>query len=225
MNGDGLIVRVRRLLRDEQSPSSQGEFWDDKQIVLALNASQDLFANYCLNNKSINYLQGLSTQTYFGPSGAVPSDYLHYISATVGDVDSNLELSRIYTGGECIPYLYNKKITATFILGNQLLYYHKGQQTSGNLHYYKYPSYIGATSLGDQSRTDFAVIDFPPFIYYDVITNQAVQLLGMKEIQTQRDFKKRKRLKLQEMLQPSNHDNYLINREHPNIEPVTAKQG
>ena len=57
--------------------------------------------------------------------------------------------------------------------------------------YYCYPSYIGLTSLGDAStRPDFATIDFTPD-FYDIILRHAAVLLGMKETQTQRDFKKR----------------------------------
>ena len=37
MNGDALVARVRQVLKDVETDTEKGQFWDIREIVLALN--------------------------------------------------------------------------------------------------------------------------------------------------------------------------------------------
>ena len=78
------------------------------------------------------------------------------------------------------------------------------------LTYYKYPSKIdNAAGLG----TDLNDIDFEEWVYNDLITIHAAVLLGMKEVQTQREFKMEKRMGQDISVQPDVWVTYPKNRD------------
>ena len=227
MNGDALIVRVRRVLKDVATNVSQGEFWADREIILALNAAQDSFCDFALNNNLHYMLAGLATNSQFMTSQrnyTFDPEYMHYISARVGTYN-NEKPARIYLGGEGFYYEHTHH-KACSIIGNDI-YFIDGNQTvprdgEGFLFYYKRPSYIGATSLGHNPnqpiagitpRTDFATIDFEDFIYNDIIANHAAVIAGLKETTNQRDFKKQKRRLTDLVANPEIYANYVRDNE------------
>ncbi|KKN79176.1 hypothetical protein LCGC14_0341930 [marine sediment metagenome] len=193
MNGDPLIVRVRRILKDVESVVSLGEFWSDEEIILVLNASQSILLNFAIRNNRLSLIETLLTSTILGSPLVLPDDYLHYSSAQVGIADDDLQMAGVYIGGDAYSYLY-VKLDGCFILNDELYFARNRNINSlGILYYYKQPSYIGATSLGNDVSPQFLRYDFHDYIYNDIIVMGAVYLLGMKETQTQRDFKKYKR--------------------------------
>ena len=200
MNATGPIQRVRNILRDNQNIVRKGEFWDtEREIVPVLNACQDIFLNYCLRNNMPYMLKGLITTTAFGVSGALPADYLHYISGMVGLIETTLKTARIYLGGEGDYYRYVAH-KAVIIIGSNL-YFTDGSLPApkGILTYYRRPSRITT----DTASPDYLLQEFEDNIYYDIIVNQAAVILALKETQTQREFKKARRVLQNIVLYPA----------------------
>jgi len=194
MNGDVLANRVRLILRDTQSPADQGLFWSDMEIALALNNAQAIFVNASLRLGLSYLLAGLNVTTGFvtpPDTGWIPlpDNYLHYVSAMVG-TDQFQVVARVYQGATAEVFR-NSNVAGVFIVGNQYRGILGNDTNTGViLNYFRKPSYIGLTSLGDNiNRPDFNVQDFDMYIYTDIIATHAAVLLGFKEIQTQRDFK------------------------------------
>ena len=94
MNGEPLILQVRRYLRDIETDVDKGTFWDDREIILALNVSQDVVVNHLIDNKQYQALNRLVSAYLYNPDSPVsfwrnlPSDYLHFFSAQTGSVDT-----------------------------------------------------------------------------------------------------------------------------------------
>lgn len=227
MNGDLLITRARQILKDVPTNVAQGQFWADREIILALNAAQDIFLNFAIENKLHYMLAGLVTNTQYMTTQrnfTFDPPYLHYISARTGDFN-NQKPARIYLGAEGANYEHTHH-KAIAIIGNDV-YVLDGNQLiprdgQGFLFYYKRPSYIGATSLGDNPnsplppivpRTDFFNVDFENYIYNDIFANHAAVILGAKETTTQRDYKKLKRNLSELILNPPIYANYVRNIE------------
>ena len=200
MNGDRLLIRVREILRDVETVSHQGRFWDDVEIAIALNQSQEIFINTVLRLKLYHLLAGLHTTTGFqSPNPDVndgwmtlPEGYLHYVSARVNK-DMPV-IARVYLGASADMYK-NAVHAGVFIIKD--LYrgiFAYNTETEVELNYYRRPSYIGLTSLGDDTRSDFTQVDFPDYVYDSIICGHAAVLLGMKETQTQREYKIKKHI-------------------------------
>ena len=200
-----MAARIRDILRDNITRTEQGVFWPDTDIRLALNASQDAVVNFCLRNQLELPLVGLlqtavynaptqqmiDTQTGYQP---LPANYMHYASAYVPDPDTELINTRypakIYMGADAECYRNAIHVGVSIDNNNIKAVFMNNPNSQFVLMYYCYPSYIGLNSLGDATRPDFGTIDFTPD-FYDIILRHAAVLLGMKETQTQRDFKKR----------------------------------
>lgn len=210
MNGDNMAARVRRLLRDVSTVTEQGEFWEDAEISVALNAAQMMYVNFALRSKQLYNLGGLFVSSGYIPSGTLPVNYLHYSSGLVGPDQNTLRLAMIYVGGMAEVYRFNSRQQAILIVGSQISFMDAGIQRSGILNYYKYPSYIGLTSRGENVRADFAEVDFAGTIYDDIIALWAAKILGMKEPQTQREFKRHKRVLYELSQYPPIIDNQIV---------------
>lgn len=227
MNGDNLARRVRAILRDETSDTVKGEFWRDEEILLSLNAAQDVFVDFCLRGQRRDLIKGLIKSSPYQTAGTtdslltVAADYLMYSSAQVGPGAGQLRMSRVYLGGEGYDYLYVNH-DATVILGNDIYFIDDGDpQGGGVLHYYKQPSYIGLSEYNDPTdpgatdpRADFTVQDFDDYIYYDLMAIHASVMLGAKEPTTQRDFKNYSSVVSQIVLYPQYVNNYVDNYEN-----------
>lgn len=201
-----MAARIRDILRDNPNITEQGVFWSDAEIRLALNASQDAVVNFCLRNELTYPLLGLvRTVAYNAPTQAqintqtgyqsLPNNYMHFASAYIPDSDTELMNLRypakMYLGADAEEYRNAIHVGVSIMNNNIKAVFMNNPNSQFVLIYYCYPSYIGLTSLGDAStRPDFATIDFTPD-FYDIILRHAAVLLGMKETQTQRDFKKR----------------------------------
>ena len=209
MNGDAMAARIRDILRDNPNTTEQGVFWQDAEIRLALNASQDAIVNFCFRNQIECPLVGLlRTAVYTAPSQAqidtqtgyqsLPADYCHYASAYIPDEDSELINTRypakLYLGADAEAYRNSIHVGVNISNNNIKAVFMNNPNSQFVLMYYCYPSYIDLTSLttlvGVSPRPDFLTVDFTPD-FYDIILRHAAVLLGMKETQTQRDFKKR----------------------------------
>lgn len=190
MNGDNLVARVRRILRDEETASRKGLFWHTQKVRLALNAAQNILLNWAVNNNYLHLLQSLITDTGIMESGVLPTDYFYYLAGLVGEEESSLKTAQVYLGGDGWYYL-NTAHYGVVILADNLYFIDDGDSAgSGKLIYYKRPSFIGVTELGDNSRDDFNDIDFENHIYDNIIVNKAAVLLGFQEPQTQREYKR-----------------------------------
>jgi len=231
MNGDSLITRVRRVLKDEATNVAQGNFWSDREIILAINAAQSIFIKHALELELHYLLAQLVRKTVYSTSATnyvFSPECFSYISAQVGDID-NLKPARIYMGGDGM-YYENTHHKAVILIGKDV-YFIDGAYTDpkngwGVLHYYTYPSYIGATSLGDNPsapippivpKTDWYSIDFEDWVYNDVIANHAAVICGLKETTNQRDFKKYKRVMGEMMMNPGIYANHILEAEFTGI--------
>lgn len=204
MSGSELITYVRNVLRDVVSSYSQGEFWEDEEILLALNAAQDIFLNNCLKLKQHNFLRWLITRTAYSdnPIQAMPLDYVHYMSAKVGEED-DLKLSELYMGGTAVHH-WRTKQAKTMIVNSSLYYRRNRLPAGGRMYYYKRPTVI-IDNVFDNS--------FDDEVYRTQIVNLASVISAMKETSTSRDFKRMKRWISDRILSPKTEDNYVYNWE------------
>lgn len=194
MNGDNLAVRVRNILRDNTSATKLGQFWDDEEIRLALNNAQDVFINFALKNNLGYLLKNLLTSvTLLDPTAnpaQLPQDYMHHCNAVVyeGIYEEGIPsyMAQIHTGGDADNYMWVNHANAS-IINNNLYFRMNDSWASGMLLYYRYPSFIGLTSLGDNTRPDFNTVDFENDIYENVICVHAAVILGYKETRNKRN--------------------------------------
>jgi hypothetical protein len=198
MTGVTLINRTRLKLRDVETDVSQGEFWTDDEILAVLNACQLSFINFCLNHNLYQELFLLMTSVdVSGRWDNLPLDYLHYQSGRVEG-----KPAKIFLGGDGFGFL-NSNLEA-FIIFNNLVSVRDGTSFgTGTLYYYKVPSQIDAGTFADCFSWEA----------YRLISDYAVTLLGMKEIQTSRDFKTKKRLVEELAVNPPIFANYLRDKE------------
>jgi len=224
LNGDNLIERIRTISKDRESEIVQGKAWADREIVLALNASQDIFINYCINNKNIDLISGLLVKTklfiptempvditdiaIFVDDNGIHYEYMQIADGVVGAAVDFLSPAQIYLGGEFESYF---SVNHNYIaLVRNILRIRAGTADGyGYIRYWKKPSYIGATSLGHDVRTDFLMKDFPDFVYDDIFVSHAKVLLGFKTIQNQMDIKKYKDYIRNVVLKPAKWENYV----------------
>ncbi|OQA51534.1 MAG: hypothetical protein BWY47_00033 [Bacteroidetes bacterium ADurb.Bin302] len=205
MDGSDLVLQIRRALRDVTSARSQGQFYDDDEIILALNNAQMLFVNYCLERNLYVYLEGLirvSNRIGWDTQLNVPANlniltapYLHIISAVFQDSELSY-LSRVYLGGEALQYLYTEHY-GTYIINNAI-YFSRGwggapsnynQQLSGRIIYYTYPARIYGALPSPPVPIDYVTKSFSDAIYENVILYIAASILSLKDSLSQRDVK------------------------------------
>ena len=229
MNGDSLVIRVREILRDVVSNVHQGEFWSDLEIKLALNAAQAVFVNTCLRLRLHYLLSGLMTSVQV-PAITVPTplprpnpnrwrllpvDYMHYVSGvTQLDPDGTmLRLARIYLGASSHIYKTAAQDAIFIHDGRMTAIAGSDPYTAFVLHYFRQPAQIGLTSLGDDTQPWFPIIEFSSHVYDDIIAGHASVLLGMKETQTQREFKNFKNIFSQYTIFPKRLLNFITDVE------------
>jgi hypothetical protein len=207
MQAEALITRARLYLRDVTSASIQGEFYSDNEIELSLNVSQNMFVNYCIETEKRYLLNSLIRNTGFS-TGAVTlsslqDSYLHYLSARVGSIDQLARMAQIYLGGTGWGFIYTDH-RACIIINDTCTFYEDRQSTNGILYYYKVP--VSITS--DTSAADYPIQDFSLFTYTNIITKHACTMLGMKEIQSQREFKEYSYKKMQQIVETEDYVRY-----------------
>ena len=202
MTGVTLINRTRLKLRDVATDVSQGEFWTDDELLAVLNACQLSFINFCLNKGLYQELFLLMTsKEVSGQWDNLPLDYLHYQSGRV-NLNGMDVVAKIFLGGDGFGFL-NSNLEA-FIIFNNLVSVRVGTSFgSGILYYYKNPSRIDTGTFADSFNWEG----------YRLISDYAVTVLGMKEIQTSRDFKTKKRLVEELAVNPPIFANYLRDKE------------
>lgn len=189
MNGRPLINQVRKYLRDISDLSNQGSFWDDREIILALNAAQDVILKSLINNKQYQALNRLVSARLYNPNGTdvwrtLPSDYIHYMSAQT----SSLDAVRIENSGIVVTvYEADLPFFSTVGLIPDPMYYkytlHKtdaeslktakiylGGESSSFLYSYHQAVFIVGNQICAQGDTIFQDqipdIKHPPFILY-----------------------------------------------------------
>jgi hypothetical protein len=206
MLGQTLIDRIRVKLRDPDNTAvtlatSRSMFWYDPEILAVLNACQYSFINFCLERNLYQDLFLLMTSTQLIQQDILPTDYLHYQSGRIEKFSFDVP-AKIYLGGDGVTYL-NSDLDA-FIILNTAVDVRVGRVLgTGTLYYYKKPTTIIAGTFADSFTADV----------YRLISDYAITILGLKEIQTSRDFKGKKRLVEELALQPPIFTNYFNDKE------------
>lgn len=215
MNGQSLINYVRQHVRDigydnrsltpDLTNNYAGRFWQDYEILLALNNAQMFILEGFLAKKDYEALSLLlSSIEYDGINSKVPgtfvlpSDYYHYVNARVRTSTNNpWTLSKLYLGSDVLPYS-RVRDDAVFITKNLITGVYRGSYDNVKiqLNYLKYPIKI---ALGDANNS------WTYWIYKNLIARYAAVILGQKELSTQRDFKNYKQV-LNDMM-----NNYYFN--------------
>jgi len=174
VDGTRLITYVRKVLRDVLSDYQKGEFWDDDEILLSLNAAQDVFLNNCLKLRQLHYLRWIIRRTdYETGSRPLPADYVYYVTAHVGD-DDDLKLAELYLGGVAEIHRRARQRQALIVL-DRIEYIRGRVQSGGRLYYYSRPTPIIADEF-DAS--------FDEEVYDTQIVNLASVMCAMKETST-----------------------------------------
>ena len=197
MNGRILIDYVRQHVRDRGYDSSNpvlsdysnnyaGRYWQDYEILLALNNAQMVVLESFVEKKDYEALSILqSTTTYLQTAEDVfsplPTDYYHYLNGTVWVGNEPPRFSKLYMGGDVLPYV-RVRDDAVFILRDTIHGIRAGFGTGVNIqfNYYRYPSKIIDGNFN---------YSFTSWVYEHLIARYASVLLGQKELSTQRDYK------------------------------------
>ena len=183
-----LVQFVRRNLSDYHTndDSVVGEFWHEREILLALNVAQDVVVNFFLTNKQYNILRHLHADTGTIAAGGTLSgltpSYMHYDAAKVEDdgEDPELRMARIYIGGE--TEIYNiVKHRNLCIINDSYYFNHDRNLADGIMYYFKRPERIRLTPTASLNA------DFDDYVYRDIICKYAAVLLGIKSIPTLRE--------------------------------------
>lgn len=172
LNGATFLLRVRKNLRDVPTAFRKRTFWSSDEIFLALNASQLVLSNLCINTKYKHLLVNLITsRTYTTAPYTLPSDYLHYHSGLIEGQAARVLLC---------PFNYlNSNMNLIGIWGNVVVFHKGTASANGTLFYYKLPN----TIINGNFQESFSDM------FYDMIVEHATIVLGMKEIQSQREAK------------------------------------
>ena len=201
MTGNQAITYVRELLRDVETPTRQGQFWHDNEILLCLNIAQSCYIHSALSGKLFNLLDTLlvlSPQIQSIPISTLTPAYLHYSSAYIINSPTLNVTCQIYSGEESLAYR-NTRQEMMIIQGNDCTFYNGGVPLTGNsfgqMWYYRYPGVILGTNVNMQ--------DFTRDVYRGAICRHAAVLLGQKELNNQRNQKDRSQTKLYSLLVPS----------------------
>lgn len=193
MDATPYIARVRRILQDYTDTHHAGTFWLDYYVLLALGQAQNIVINTLLRIRNHHALRYLVSSVDGTSPVTLPSDYLHYISAVIGDIpDGDIpRTARLYLGAEGVPYLYVAH-DGCVILGGNIIFLDNGDATKeGRLYYYKRPAaFVRPGDAGFSNTQEFDLH------IYDMMMNVAVRLLGQKDTNNQRDIKKAKRIAL-----------------------------
>lgn len=207
MQAAGLITRVRLFLKDVTSDSIKGEFWSDDEIELSLNVSQDIFVNMCLSDEKYHMLNTLIRNSGFSAGAldltSLTSSYLHYMSAKVGGTADTVKMAQIYLGGTGWGF-WNTDHLAAIIIRNTCTFIENKIPSGGILYYYKRPAVI-TTDTGD---AEYNVQDFEDYVYNDIIAKHAAVMCGMKETQTQREFKETMYAKMRRIVESKEYVRY-----------------
>mgnify|MGYP006967013289 CR=1 FL=1 len=202
------------MLRDVESDTVKGTFWTDGIILKMLNETQLVFINHASRENPV-LLDSLYQSTAYlpytpGQDILLPGTYFHYASAEVGPDEDNLEFARTYLGGSGVAVL-TTKINTCFIYRNIIYFVNNGVRSGGILHYYKYPSVI-------------SIADFEPSFYDDVydalIVRHTTAVLGMKEVQSQRDYKNRQAQLRNMLIRPGVIQKYVDDKDRVNGEKI-----
>jgi hypothetical protein len=215
MIGQDLIDYIRTKLRDFDDNSilstNRNVFWTDDEILAALNGCQLSYCNFCIENEQKEKLLLLIDQYQINAKlwDFLPNNYLHYVSVRANKFDFDVPV-KIYLGGDGFQFL-NSKIDALIIFNNLITLRVGNQYGTGTLYYYKKPNQIIIGTFIDS------------FADYRIICDYASTLLGLKEIQTTRDFKGKKKLLQELATKPYTFANYLKDLEV--ITKVNDKSG
>lgn len=200
MTGLDAILYVRQILRDVETPTKQGQFWHDDEILLCLNVAQTCYIHSSLSGKLYNLLDTLLVKSApfqsIKLSTLIPN-YFHYKTAYIINSPTLNLTCQIYTGEESLAYR-NTQQEMLIIQGDECTFYEQGVPLTGNrfgeLWYYRYPATIVGTAVNMQ--------DFTRDVYRGAICRHAAVLLGQKELNNQRNQKDRRQSKLYNMLVP-----------------------
>jgi hypothetical protein len=188
-----LIEIVKRNITDFYATADNvlGNFWNDVEVLLVLNAVQDQVTNFLLTSKQYTHLRHLHEATPAGLGDLISTispPYLHYDGAVVGDPNADPpvteRMARIFMGGEAEIFNAIKQRSLCILADTYEFNYDRDPYT-GIMFYYRRPNRI---SLATPSVN----ADFDDWIYKDVICNMAAQILAVKGIPQIREiFKQR----------------------------------
>lgn len=201
MTGQDAILYVRQILRDVETPTKQGQFWHDDEILLCLNVAQTCYVHSSLSGKLYSLLDTLLVKTQpfqsMNLTTLIPN-YFHYKTAYIIDSPTLNLTCQIYTGEESLAYR-NTQQEMLIIQGNDCTFYERGVPLTGvrfgEMWYYRYPNAIVGTTANMQ--------DFTRDVYRGAICRHAAVILGQKELNNQRNQKDRKQGKLYNLLVPA----------------------
>lgn len=125
---NGLLSQVRKYLRDMETNTDKGLFWDDWEIILALNSAQDIIVSKLIDNKQYQSLNRLVSAYLYNPTTHfwrnLPSDYLHYIS---GQISTETHITVDTTGSIGTPDPTPDEQAVTFVIYDMVLPYYKSR--------------------------------------------------------------------------------------------------
>lgn len=187
MTGNELRLRIRRHLRDVETATEQGEFWSDEELLNVVNHVQHHIVDKAIESKVQDVLYNLMAYGDFPAAQfgnhQLPTDYVHYASAQAEQAGQYYPCS-IYLGGRVILFNNTRNAKCT-IFNDELNFLYDGSGVAGRLYYYRKPD--------DITFNDNELNTFGDEIYRNLIYLASTVLLGMKETQTQREFKTKQR--------------------------------
>jgi hypothetical protein len=181
MDATQYYQRCRELLDDPtESARKKGYFWEDSEIIAALNYSQNTIVAYLARKNALYLLQRLVKTVQGVTAVPIPEDYFYPLAAQVA-LSGTYFPAQIYQGGISRNFWYSRNLSA-FILKDYAYFRSQNGYESGKLVYIKKPS-VMTISSGDAAFYEAASFDR---VLYDVFVAHACACLLVRQEPTTR---------------------------------------
>lgn len=181
MNATVYFNRIRQLLDDPaESPKRKGNFWEDPEIVSALNYSQFSIVSFLCKKRESYLLQNIVSSVTGDVSAPIPSNYLYNMAGQIL-LNGIYRPAQLYICGIARDFWYSGHYCVS-ILKDYVYFRSASGYESGKLIYYRKPSVMTI----DNSSSVYYEADSFDRVLYDVITNHAAACLAVRQEPTTR---------------------------------------
>ena len=180
MDADPIMLNLRRRLRDDIDPGRAGTFWSDQELLLAINAAQDIVTGKLLSLGRIDSLSRLRRTISLTTSQPqpLPADYLHAVSARV--LEPEARGCRLLLGAPGLHFAARHAAYVAHVSGPTItVHAGPGETVAGELVYLARPAPVLPAQHPDfDAREDFSRT------LYQCIEEAAVFLAALKATDT-----------------------------------------
>lgn len=172
--------KLRRLLDDQTSSYSQGQFWTDAHLDLALDMAQFAVVKILFDKKQWTLIDGLLKSVSGTGVVALPADYMFANSAEISPNYPTIFYRRaaLYIGYPSESWDWQSSKYFARVIGANVEFRIGGLAADGRLHYVKRPVAVSGGSTHTEMRESV----------YDTMVYLAASILQQKDFGGTRDM-------------------------------------